>query len=297
MKLQSTMLALALFAAFAVNAAAQDDKPYVQHQNVVYGEAHGVGLLMDIFEPTGDRNGRAIVDVVSGAYYSDRGKLRDHERARLFDIFCSKGYVVFAARPGSVSHFTGDEMIRHVERAIRYAKHRAADFNVDPENLGIMGASAGGHLASLAALTPKPGKPDANDPVDRYDTSVDAAGVFFPPTDFLNWNGEKRSLKTIEGLLFNDGIDGKPEDEVEAKAREISPFHNVNGAAVPFLIFHGDADTVVPLQQSEILVEKLETAGSDVRLVVKAGGGHPWFTIYEEVAVLADWFDGHLLDG
>lgn len=77
----SFMLTVTCLGTFALSAAA-NDLPYTQHENVVYGEAHGVGLLLDVFVPTGDRNGHAIIDVISGAWYSDRGKIRDHAARR-----------------------------------------------------------------------------------------------------------------------------------------------------------------------------------------------------------------------
>ena len=81
--------------------AVADDRPYTQTQNVVYAETDGVGLVMDIFTPTGTPNGLAIVDVVSGAWYSDRGKIEQHRMAKMYDIFCGRGYTVFGVRPGS----------------------------------------------------------------------------------------------------------------------------------------------------------------------------------------------------
>ena len=62
------------------------------------------------------------------------------------------------------------------------------------------------------------------------------------------------------------------------------------------MLIHGDADPAVPLQQSEVMVEALKNAGVEAKLIVKPGGGHPWPTIHEEVAILADWFDSQLLD-
>lgn len=94
-----------------VTAAEKPSFPYHQQKNVVYAEVHGVGLLLDIFTPVGQSNGLGIVDVASGAYHSDRGKIRDHKRAQMFDIFCSRGYTVFAIRPGSIAKFNGPEML------------------------------------------------------------------------------------------------------------------------------------------------------------------------------------------
>ncbi len=134
-------------------AYADEPLPYQQQKNVVYGESHGVGLVMDVFTPTRPANGLAIVDVISGAWFSNRGKIGDHRKARVFRIFCGKGYTVFAVRPGSVSKFTAAEMLEHLRRGSRFVKAHADEFQIDPDRLGLMGASAGGHLACLAAVT------------------------------------------------------------------------------------------------------------------------------------------------
>jgi dipeptidyl aminopeptidase/acylaminoacyl peptidase len=59
-------------------------------------------------------------------------------------------------------------------------------------------------------------------------------------------------------------------------------------------MIHGDADSVVPLQQSQVMLAALKKAGASAELIVKAGGGHPWPTLHEEVQVIADWFDRQL---
>ena len=95
---------------FVGESRADDGLPYEQKKDVVYAEAHGTGLLMDVFTPTGKPNGLAIVDIASGAWYSDRGKIRDHTVAQVYTIFCSRGYMVFAVRPGSKTRYTAAEM-------------------------------------------------------------------------------------------------------------------------------------------------------------------------------------------
>jgi dipeptidyl aminopeptidase/acylaminoacyl peptidase len=269
--------------------------PYEQKQDVVYAEAHGTGLLMDVFTPTGKPNGLAIVDVASGAWYSDRTKIRDHTLAQVYTIFCSRGYVVFAVRPGSRTRYTAAEMDGNVKSAIRFVKARAGEFKIDASRIGIMGASAGGHLATLAALTPEPGKAAAKTPIDRQDTAVRAVGVFFPPTDFLDWEGNKMiRLETLGPLLFVGGAHGHSDSEIADAAKAISPVHRVAKPTIPFLLIHGDADKTVPLSQSQKLVEAINKAGGSAELIVKAGGGHAWLTLPQEVKLLADWFDKQL---
>lgn len=270
--------------------------PYDQKVDVVYGEVHGTGLLMDVFTPKAKPNGLGIVDVVSGAWHSDRGKIRDHTMAQVYGILCSHGFMVFGVRPGSRTRYTGAEMVAHIKLGIRYVKQHAADYGIDPERLGLTGASAGGHLAILAAIAPEEGKPDARQPLLRHDTKVKAAAVFFPPTDFLDWGGQPADLEKFGDLFFVGGAKGRSDEELKERARQLSPARLVTGPAIPFLFIHGDADSLVPLQQSEKMVEVLKSAGGSAELIVKKGGGHPWLTIPEEVKAMANWFDQQLPD-
>ena len=273
-------------------AIALAEELYVQHQNVVYAEEHGVGLLLDVFVPTGQKNGRGIIDVASGAWHSDRGKIRDHEKAKVFPLLCGKGFTVFAVRPGSVTKFSAPEMLGNLKAGIRWVKEHASEYEIDANQLGLMGASAGGHLASLAAVT-------ADD-----STRVKAVGVFFPPTDFLDYGGKRLDQspegsigKLTRALAFPPGLaEGRTPEEITAALAAISPARLVEAGASPYLTIHGDADPVVPLQQSQRMVEALHEKGIAAELIVKPGGGHPWPTLNEEVAVMADWFVGQLVD-
>jgi len=297
----------ALVLSLALPALGQTALPYDRTIDHVYGTAKGENLYMDIFVPNGEakldhwkpnENGKglAIIDIASGAWSSDRGKIRDHEEAQVYNIFCARDYTVFAIRPGSRGEYTVFEMVDNIKKAIRYVKEHADTYGIDPERIGLMGASAGGHLASLTVLTAEEGDADAADKLHRHGTDVKAVGMFFPPTDFLDWDGRDLNdvMEFVGDILFLGGATGKSEEEIRAVAEAASPRRLVREKTIPFKILHGDADTVVPIQQSEVFVEALKGVGTDVEFFIKPGGTHPWITIPLEVILLADWFDDRL---
>ncbi len=180
-------------------------------------------------------------------------------------------------------------MVENTKTAIRWVKQHASEYQIDPAALGLMGASAGGHLACLAAVT-------ADDA-----TKVSAVGVFFPPTDFLDYGGEKLNIfskdgmgRIISALAFPPGEPLPTDaDAITAAVKAISPARLVHDGLPPFLLIHGDADPSVPLQQSEVMIAALKAKNVPAQLIVKPGGGHPWATIHEEVrlddcVILAD---------
>ncbi|QDU79227.1 esterase [Polystyrenella longa] len=262
---------------------------FTQHKNVVYAEKHGVALVMDIFEPKGEKNGYGLVDAISGAFYSDRGKLRDHEKAKIFDVMCSRGYVVFAVRPGSVSKFTAVEMLENLRAGFEWVNEHSGDYEVTSPDLGMVGASAGGYLACMTAVKSSEYPETKN---------LKAVGVFFPPTDFTQYGPFQVDVKrddpiskAARNLFFPHNYQRASAEEVAQTLTAYSPAKQVTEATPPFLLIHGDADLVVPLQQSALMRTALEEKKIPVELVVKRGGGHPWPTISEEVILIADFFD------
>ena len=103
--------------------------------------------------------------------------------------------------------------------------------------------------------------------------------------------------RIVGALAFPAGqSEGKTQGELAEALEAISPARLVTSDAPPFLLIHGDADPAVPLQQSEVMVAALKKEGVPAELIVKPGGTHPWPTIHEEVAVMADWFVEQLVE-
>ena len=283
---------------------AADEPSYTRTEDVVYARKSGTALTMDVFTPKKDANGLGVILVVSGGWFSA------HEAISLpfVEPIVARGYTVFAVVHGSQPKFTIPEILQDMNRSVRYIRHHAKEYKIDPHRIGIYGGSAGGHLSLMQGTAGDPGNPGAKDPVESESSRVQAVACFFPPTDFLNY-GKPGEDALGRGVLagFKAPFDFHEMDDKtrtfervtdDAKFREIgrkiSPITHADKEDPPTLIIHGDADKLVPIQQAELIVAKLKEAGVDAKLVVKPGAGHGWAEIAKDVDRFADWFDDHL---
>lgn len=285
--------------------AARADEPYKRTEDVIYGRKFGTTLTMDVFQPE-KPNGAAVIFCVSGGWHSAKEMINLGFMKTLLD----RGYTVFAVMHGSEPRFTIPEALEDMHRATRYIRHHAADYKVDPQRIGISGGSAGGHLSCMQGVAGTAGKSDAKDPVDRESSRVQAVACFFPPTDFLNYGkpGEnalgRGVLKNFRAPFDFVELQSGPnhfapitdEKKIEEIGRNISPVTHVTADDPPTLIIHGDKDFLVPIQQAEILVEKLKGAGVPAELSVKTGAAHGWPDMGADMAKIADWFDKYLAE-
>jgi acetyl esterase/lipase len=281
--------------------------PFTRQQDVVYGRKFGTALTLDVLTPTARPNGAAIILVISGGWYSSHDGIDG--MSRLFAApLARRGYTVFAVVHGSQPKFTIPEILDDMNRAVRFIRFHAADYHVDPDRFGITGGSAGGHLSLMQGLAGDTGNPKAKDPIDRVSSRVQAVACFYPPTDFLNYGkpGEnalgRGTLKNFKAPFDFHDLDPKTrtfvpvtdEKRIEEIGRKISPVNHVSADDPPTLIIHGDADKLVPIQQSQILVKKLTDAGVEARLIPKPGAQHGWPHQDQDMPAIADWFDAHL---
>jgi acetyl esterase/lipase len=287
-------------------AGAADEKApdFTRQQDVVYGRKHGMALTMDVFTPKSNPNGAAIVWVVSGGWFSSHDAISPGPIAE----FLKRGYTVFAVVHGSQPRFTIPEVVADMNRSVRYIRAHAADYHIDPNRIGVTGGSAGGHLSLMLGTAGDGGKADAKDPVDRASSRVQAVACFFPPTDFLNY-GKPGEDALGRGILkgFKPPFDFQEQDpnskvyrSIADEARileigkQISPVNHASSDDPPTLIIHGDADALVPIQQAELIIDKLKKEGVEAQLVVKKGASHGWPDILKDMSTIADWFDKYL---
>ncbi len=270
-------------------------------EDVVYGRKFGVALTMDVFQPA-NSNGCGILFLINGGWLSSKDTpLMVTIQPDYYRPFLDRGYTVFAVVTSSQPKFTISEEMDDVQRAVRFVRHHAAKFGVQPNRLGITGSSSGGQLSLMIATQGRPGNPASPDPIERESSAVQAVACFFPPTDFLNWGGPGTNavgLGTMASMQAAFGPRAATPAGRQELGREISPIYFLSSNLPPTLIIHGDADPGVPIQQSNSFVARAKAVGArHIELLVRPGKGHGWGEFWksvEDITAFADWFDRYL---
>ena len=174
--------------------------------------------------------------------------------------FAGHGFVVVSvayrlSRPGEPSWPGAFEDVRE---AVRWTRRHADEFGIDPDRIAAMGASAGGHLASLLGTLP-----------EDDGSTVSAVVDFFGPADLARMVADRPPIGPTVALFLG----GSPEER-PAAYRAASPTGHASPGDAPHLLIHGELDDLVPADQSEGLARALAGAGVRARTIRIAGAGH-----------------------
>jgi acetyl esterase/lipase len=275
----------------------------------IYGRKDGVALTLFQLKPKVKSNGKGIIFVSSGGWFSSYNGIEVN--TYLMEQYLKKGYTVFNVVHGSTPRYAVPDAISDIKRSVRFIRYNAAKFGIDANKIGITGASAGGHLSLMIAVSDESVQPNSTDPVERVSARVQAVAALFPPTDVLNWGGPgfnmvnakeivkaRGSYGAIDFRVWNDKY--KIYEEVTDTAarskigRDISPIYSITKDDPPVFIIHGDADATVPIQQSKTFVARLEGTGVKNKFIIKKGGRHMPDDMLPEFNEFVNWFDENL---
>ena len=282
-------VALGLFGLSADSYAAPFDKA-----DIVYGHVGEQDLQLDVYGADAAQMHPAILFLHGGGW---SGGSRA-EMASVSTFFSEQGYVCFAV---SYRLVKGDQnrypaQIDDVQRAVRWIRAHATDYGVDGGRIGAFGGSAGGQLAALLGTMETRDNSDGE--LAKYSSRVQCVVDLYGPSDFLaipsvkiiDEAQRKAANRLLEGFLG-------PLPENSANYVDASPVTHIDSKTVPFLIFHGSKDALVPVEQSEELDVALRKAGMESKLVVFPGLGHAYSdpdALNYTVTASLKFFDGHL---
>jgi acetyl esterase/lipase len=288
--------------------------PYRQVRSVVYGRTCGAALTLDVLTPKSGANGAAVIYLLSGDFVSQ--PMPESDEWVLLPLL-SRGYTVVTVVHGGLPRFTVADGVRHAFRAVRFTRSHAKEYGIDPNRIGVTGSSSGGYLALMLATAraDEPPLADGSDPlgapdeIDAVSCRVQAAGCYYPPTDWLDYGAEKTSVLDVKWggpqlrsmLEFREFDKGRftfvpvtDRAKIEQRLSDLSPARRVTKETAPTFILHGDKDPTVPLQQSQRMVDRLKAAGVPADLAVKTGAGHGWPDEHRDLDQICLWFDRHL---
>ena len=217
--------------------------------NISYGDA-GKANLLDVYRSRSQPSrGPTLVYLHGGTFRSGR---KDKEARPLIYRLASQGWVCISANYRLSPAATFPDHLIDVKKVIAWVREHGQEYGADPMIVFVAGSSAGGHLASFAALTP-------NDPAfqpgfEAADTSVSAA----------------ISLYGYYGSLNTERQPSSPLDYVDAKAP-------------PFFVAHGDRDTLVLVDDARHFVEQLRSASSQPVVYAELPGGQHTFDLFHSI--------------
>lgn len=188
--------------------------------------------------------------------------------------------------------------------AIRWVRAHAAEYGIDPDRIGVMGESAGGHLAALVGTSAGDAYLEGDGGYREFSSRVQAVVDQYGPTDFLYMNAAPGKIDHDAPDSPESAFIGGPIQQHRAQVRLANPITYIDRNAPPTLIMHGRSDMAVPFNQSELLYAALQKAGVVVELVSVENAGHgfkpdPADAVIapgrEEIAAKQiEWFRTHL---
>jgi acetyl esterase/lipase len=241
--------------------------------DVVYAEHDGTKLVGDFYLPKGLAKAPVLIAIHGGGW-----QVGSRASYKYWGPYLAgNGYAVFSIEYRMRKPGTYPASVYDVKAAIQFVRAKAAEFGVDPERIGLMGDSAGGHLSALIALAGDGYNAYVNDPNSTTPIKVKAVVGFYGVYDMLaQWNHDQLA---------------RPHDQITEKYLGASPSQNrrvyfeaspmsyatADHTGTRFLLIHGTADDVVDApSQSGAFLTALNQAGIYVRRIILPGAGHFW---------------------
>jgi acetyl esterase/lipase len=267
---------------------AQDVKPAVRvESNLVYGNGGASDLALDLALPQGEGPFPGVICIHGGAWRTGNRQ----QLTKTIEVLANRGYVAASVdyRLAPAAKFPAQ--IEDCKAAVRWLRAHAAQYHLDPERIGVVGFSAGAHLACLLGTTDKNDGLEGNGGNLAQSSRVQAVVSFFGPTDFTSktWDDdiEQEMLVPVLGATFTQ----RPE-----LYRRFSPIIYVTKDDPPFLFLHGTKDHLVNIRQSRVLAAKLQAQGIEAKVIALEDEGHGWHgaKLTRSFDDMMDFFDKHL---
>lgn len=261
------------------------------HPDVQYAQTGGRSLRVDIYRPDGEDAQPLVVWVHGGAWRSG-----SKDQVPVLGLV-ERGFAIASVdyRLSPVASFPAQ--VHDIKSAIRFLRHQAGDYRLDPQRFAIAGASAGGHLAALVGVSSDVAALEGEVGTAPGESSAVGAIVSFYGAS---------NLQTILGQSTPHGLSvrvpalrlllGGTPDQQPDLAQLASPIAHVDADDPPLLLIHGDQDPQMPINQAIELDGRYRAVGAVARLKVVHGGVHGGAGFYDDAMLdtVASFLREHL---
>ena len=260
----------------------------IEHDGLVYGRPDGQELRLDLAMPRAGRGPFPTVVFLHGRGWRAGSR---HDMSHFITGMARMGYVGVTVEYRLVPAFRFPAQVEDSKAAVRWLRANARTYRIDPAHIGVVGFSAGAHLACMLGVAGSTDGLEGDGGNPEQSSRVQAVVSFFGPTDFTTGGFpadlEKEVIVPFLGGTFADRPD---------VYRKASPISYVTRDAPPFLFFHGTEDRLIPLDQSKRMANKLNQSGVAARLVILPGEGHGFTDAKNQDAMrqMLDFLGEHL---
>ena len=248
-------------------------------RNITFARVGGKTLRLDITVPSAPVPGGgalrpALMQIHGGGWVI--GDKREQGIALLTHM-AAQGWVGFNVNYRLSPGVAFPDHLIDLKRGLAWIREHAAEYGVDPNFICVTGGSAGGHLTALVALTPNEARYQPG--FEGADTSVAAAVPFYGIYDFTDGGTFGADPEVFRRFLEPMVMKAFLADEPE-KFRDASPVHLVGPDAPPFLVIHGDHDTLAPVEDARTFVERLRAVSRQPVLYAEMKGAQHAFEVF-----------------
>lgn len=267
--------------------SATKEKKFSLEPDITYRTVDEKPVKLDLALPKEGNGPFPVVICVHGGAWRLGSK---KEMRGWIEYFAEQGYVAVSVGYRLLPDGKWPGQVEDVQTAVRWLRANAAKYNIDPKRFGAMGFSAGGHLVCFLGMIDKHEGFQKKD-YPEHSSKVQCVVDYFGPTDLCYYGSDESAQNAVFEPMF--GCRFKENEECYKRG---SPIHYVSKDAVPFLIFHGTEDRLVPIDQSRKLNEKLKEVGVPVKLIEFKGADHGWTgeNNRQSTRATVDFFKEHL---
>jgi acetyl esterase/lipase len=258
--------ALLILTSFCLlNSKAADQDAIKFTKGIEFSNPDDQHLQLDLAEPAaGDGPFPAIICIHGGGF---RAGTRDG-----YDGLCQqlakRGYVAMTVTYRLSPKYQFPAAVQDCKAAVRWARANAATYKIDMKRIGVMGGSAGGHLALFLGVTAHVPEFEGEGNLDQS-SQVQCVVSMYGPSDFTKSYDKSVDARIVLPMFFGGNLEEKRAEHIHG-----SPLYWVTPDAAPTLCIHGTKDTYVAYEQAVWMVDRLKAAAVEAELLTLDGAGH-----------------------